>query len=111
MTTLIPIEAWIVGVRTNVGFHADEPRSKVRQQNCGTKSAAEATPQNRSSSTKFQPGDCLSILMSNGQYAAALVLVADHSNVEYGKNLIGVLDYLSQRNRRLKSFASGNGLF
>jgi hypothetical protein len=37
----------------------------------------------------------LSIRLSNGQYAAALVLAADHSNVEYGVNLIGVLDYLS----------------
>ncbi len=27
--------------------------------------------------------------------AAAVVLAADHSDVEYGKNLIGVLDYLS----------------
>src|SRR5262249_18820413 len=44
---------------------------------------------------KFRPGDCLSIRLSNGQHAAALVLAADHSNVEYGKNLIGVLDYLS----------------
>lgn len=44
---------------------------------------------------KFQPGDCLSIRLSNGQYAAALVLAADHSLVEYGKNLVGLLDYLS----------------
>jgi hypothetical protein len=44
---------------------------------------------------KFHPGNCLSIRLSNGQYAAAVVLAADHSNVEYGKNLIGVLDYLS----------------
>ena len=44
---------------------------------------------------KFRPGDCLSIRLSNGQYAAALVLAADHSNVEYGRNLLGVLDYLS----------------
>ena len=44
---------------------------------------------------KFRPGDCLSMRLSNGQYAAALVLRADHSNVEYGKNLLGVLDYLS----------------
>ena len=44
---------------------------------------------------KFQAGDCLSIQLDDGQYAAAIVLAADHSNVEYGKNLIGVLDYLS----------------
>jgi hypothetical protein len=44
---------------------------------------------------KFQPGDCLSIRLANDHHAAALVLAADHSNVEYGMNLIGVLDYLS----------------
>jgi hypothetical protein len=44
---------------------------------------------------KFQPGDCLSICLSNGQYGAALVLATDHSNPEYGKDLVGVLDYLA----------------
>jgi hypothetical protein len=44
---------------------------------------------------KFRPGDCLSIRLSNGQYAAALVLAANHSAVEYGTNLVGILDYLS----------------
>ncbi len=46
-------------------------------------------------SPKFAVGDCLSIRMAEGQMAAALVLAADHSDVEYGRNLIGVLDYLS----------------
>ncbi len=46
-------------------------------------------------SPKYRPGECLSICLPNGQYGAALVLVADHTNVEYGKNLIGVIDYLS----------------
>ena len=68
---------------------------------------------------KFRPGDCLSIRLGNGQYAAALVLKADHSNAEYGKNLIGVLDYLSPeqpttevfRNRKwlLRTHHSWNG--
>ncbi|MFO0965249.1 MAG: hypothetical protein U0793_06645 [Gemmataceae bacterium] len=53
---------------------------------------------------RFRPGDCLSIRLSNGQYAAALVLVADHSNPEYGKNLIGVLDYLSPQKPTLDVF-------
>ena len=44
---------------------------------------------------KFQPSDCLSIRLANGQYAAALVLAADHSLPEHGKNLVAVLDYLS----------------
>lgn len=53
---------------------------------------------------KFRPGDCLSIRLENGQYAAALVLAADHSNVEYGKNLIGVLDYLSSEKPPIEVF-------
>ncbi|MGE5843107.1 MAG: hypothetical protein ACM335_12545 [Deltaproteobacteria bacterium] len=53
---------------------------------------------------KFQPGDCLSIRLSNGQYAGALVLAADHSNVEYGTNLIGVLDYLSPEKPTMEVF-------
>jgi hypothetical protein len=53
---------------------------------------------------KFQQGDCLSIRLSNGQYGAALVLAADHSNVEYGKNLIGVLDYLSPEKPTVELF-------
>lgn len=44
---------------------------------------------------KFIPGDCLSIRLESGSYAAALVLASDHSNVEYGKNLIVVLDFLA----------------
>ena len=53
---------------------------------------------------KFQPGDCLSIRVANGQYAAALVLAADHSIVEYGRNLVGVLDYLSPQKPPMEVF-------
>jgi hypothetical protein len=53
---------------------------------------------------KFRPGDCLCIRLADGQYAAALVLAADHSNVEYGKNLIGVLDYLSPEKPTIEAF-------
>jgi hypothetical protein len=53
---------------------------------------------------KFQAGDCLSILLSNGEYGAAIVLAADHSNVEYGKNLVGVIDYLSSEKPSMKVF-------
>lgn len=42
--------------------------------------------------------------MSNGQYAAALVLAADHSNVEYGTTLVGVLDYLSPEKPTMEVF-------
>jgi hypothetical protein len=53
---------------------------------------------------KFRPGDCLSIRLSNGQYSAALVLAANHSNVEYGTNLLGVLDYLSPEKPTMEVF-------
>jgi hypothetical protein len=53
---------------------------------------------------KFRPGDCLSIRLSNSQYAAALVLAANHSNVEYGTNLVGVLDYLSSEKPTIDAF-------
>lgn len=46
-------------------------------------------------SPKFRPGDCLSIQLTDGHYAAAIVLVADDSLAEYGKNLVAVLDYRS----------------
>lgn len=60
---------------------------------------------------KFQPGHCLSIRLSNGQYTAALVLVADHSNVEYGTNLVGVLDYLSSEKPTIEVFRKRKWLF
>lgn len=53
---------------------------------------------------KFAPGDCLSIRLANGQYAAALVLAADHSIVEYGKNLVALLDYLSPEKPTIEVF-------
>ena len=53
---------------------------------------------------KFQPGDCLSIRVANGQYTAALVLAADHSAVEYGKNLVGLLEYLSPQRPPMEVF-------
>ena len=56
---------------------------------------------------KFKAGDCLSIRMENGQYAAGLVLVADHSRVEYGQNLIAMLDYLSPEKPQIDVFLVG----
>lgn len=44
---------------------------------------------------KFRPGDCLSIHLVGGGYGAAIVLAADHSLLEHGKNLVGILDYRS----------------
>jgi hypothetical protein len=41
----------------------------------------------------FMEGDCLSVLLPDGRYTAALVLRADNSNIEYGMNLIASLDY------------------
>lgn len=53
---------------------------------------------------KFRPGECLSVRLENGQYAAALVLAADHSEAEHGTNLIGVMDYLSPEKPTLEVF-------
>lgn len=55
---------------------------------------------------KFARGDCLSIRLASGQYAAALVLVADHSNVECGENLIVVLDYLAPEKPTIQVFCN-----
>jgi hypothetical protein len=52
----------------------------------------------------FAAGDCLSIQLKNGLYGAALVLVADHSHIEYGKNLIGALDYMETTEPDLSVF-------
>jgi len=45
------------------------------------------TPRITVRAPKFQPGDCLSILLSNGQFGAALVLAVDNSNAEYGMDM------------------------
>lgn len=42
----------------------------------------------------FAPGDCLAVRLKDGRFGAALVLIADQSQPEYGRNLIGVLNYL-----------------
>ncbi len=52
----------------------------------------------------YAAGDCLSIKLSSGQYGAAFVLVADNSDVEYGANLIGILDYHSRQKPTLDVF-------
>lgn len=44
---------------------------------------------------KYRPGDCLAVKLSNGQFGAALVLAADQTNPEYGRNLIASLEYMS----------------
>lgn len=44
----------------------------------------------------YEEGDCLSISLNNGLFAAAIVLSADNSELEYGKNLIGLLNFLSE---------------
>ncbi len=59
---------------------------------------------------KFRAGDCLSIRLAEGQYAAAIVLAADHSEVEYGRNLIGVLNYLSAEKPTDEVFHARNWL-
>ena len=41
----------------------------------------------------YQEGDCLSVQVADGQFTAALVLKADNTNPECGKNLVAGLDY------------------
>jgi len=48
--------------------------------------------------------------LENGQYAAAIVLYADHSDIEYGTNLIGVINYLSDNEPEPADFSSKNWL-
>jgi hypothetical protein len=55
---------------------------------------------------KFEPGECLSIHRVNGEYGAAIVLAADHSTPEYGKNLVGVLDYGSRTSPTMEVFVT-----
>jgi hypothetical protein len=43
----------------------------------------------------YEPGDCLAIHLPDGDYGAALVLVADNSGRFNGSNLIGLLHYKS----------------
>ena len=44
---------------------------------------------------EFEPGACLAVRGRDGLYRAAVVVAADHSNPEYGMNLIATLDYRS----------------
>lgn len=60
---------------------------------------------------KFRSGDCLAVHLADGQYVAALVLAADHSNLEYGTNLIVVLDYLSPEKPTMQVFRNRKWLF
>jgi hypothetical protein len=60
---------------------------------------------------KFQPGDCLSVLLSNGQFGAALVLAVDHSVPEYGENLVALLDYMSPEKPSLEVFVKRRWLY
>jgi hypothetical protein len=44
----------------------------------------------------FKAGDCLSVVIAEKQFGAVIVLAVDNRNVEYGLNLVGSLDYLSE---------------
>ena len=54
----------------------------------------------------FNEGDCLAVRMADGTFVAAFVIAADASNPEYGKNLIGVLDWSGAEAPTLDVFAS-----
>lgn len=59
----------------------------------------------------FAEGDCLAVLTSNGLYTAAIVIAADNSRAEYGKNLIGSLDYLSDKQPASSDFEARKWLY
>jgi hypothetical protein len=82
----------------------DDPRGLARRRSALEKFIAKigvpnkrpkARPRLITRAPPFAPGDCLSIRLPVGQYAAAVVLAADHAVAEYGKNLVALLDYLS----------------
>ena len=52
----------------------------------------------------FNEGDCLSLNVGPHYYSAALVLQSDHSKVEYGSNLIAVLDYWADKPPEMNDF-------
>jgi hypothetical protein len=52
----------------------------------------------------FAEGDCLSVTTTTGLFTAAIVLKADNTNPEYGKNLVGSLDYLARLPPTLEVF-------
>lgn len=58
----------------------------------------------------YKPGDCLSILLKNKQYGAALVLTANHDIPELGTNVIATLDYLSKNKPTIDVFKKRNWL-
>ena len=58
----------------------------------------------------FEAGDCLVLHLPSGGYGAALVLAADNTHKQYGKNLIGVLRYRSDQKPPLSVFESGDWL-
>jgi hypothetical protein len=60
--------------------------------------------------SKFKPGDCLAVLLTNGQYGAALVLAADDSRPEYGSNLVGTMDYMAPEKPGIELFEKRNWL-
>lgn len=54
----------------------------------------------------FSAGDCLSVRMNDGSFVAAFVTASDASDPEYGRNLVGVLDWSGAEPPPLDVFAS-----
>jgi hypothetical protein len=52
----------------------------------------------------FAEGDCLSVKLNNGLYGAAFVLASNHSQPEYGMNLVGTLDVMSEEKPTAETF-------
>ncbi len=52
----------------------------------------------------FETGDCLSLKVDEKHYGAAIVAKTDNTNIEYGSNLIIVLDYWDINEPKLGDF-------
>lgn len=54
----------------------------------------------------FSAGDCLSVRLDTPEFIAAFVIAADASDPEYGRNLVGVLDWSGSEPPTLDVFAA-----
>jgi hypothetical protein len=81
----------------------EDPKLLARRKEALTKFVAKITKANPRPSrpprlvtrrAPFNPGDCLIVQVADGRFTAALVLAANNSLAEYGRNLVAGLDYL-----------------